>query len=177
MSGDSAMLGSLVNGGTIDLIGSSLTVSTTFTNSGTAFLTDDSSLEVFGNASNSGTLSLGVSPFEGTGTATIHGSFTNTNGGTVHLDSLAHLGVQGTLINNGSVDVDHSYLTVDGDVNNSGTISTNFSEMGGSTLTIAGTLTNSGSFLLNGAASPEGDNATIGSIVNRGTIDLENAST
>ena len=177
MFGDSATLGSALNNGAILAVGAGLTVNTSFDNPGTVTLTDGANLEVLGNASNSGTLSLETSPFMGgSGTATIHGTFTNTGG--VYLHSGAQLEVQGTLINNGFVDLDASNLIAGGDLNNSGTISTDLTDSGGSTLTIAGMLTNTGSFLLNGSPGPPvGDTATIGSIVNRGTIDLENAST
>ena len=158
------------------MISSSLTANHELANDGSMYLTGGGSLEVLGNASNSGTLSLGTSGFGGNGKAYIHGDLNNQYDGLVHLDSGSQLEVNGTLNNYGSVELDRSSL-IAGDISNFGTIQALASELGGSSLTITGGLFNggSGSFLLNGGH----DTVTIGSggIYNSGMIDLENAST
>lgn len=175
INSDSISSGSLVNHGTIQTVNSSLTANASFDNSGTVGLYSGSKLEVFGNASNSGTLTLETSPFEqGGGQAILHGNFNNS--GVVTMLNSSDLEVGGKLSNGGTIDLAGSTLVVNGDVDNPGTLYAGYVDAGRSTVTIGGTLTNIGSFLLYGSF-PQGDNATIGSIVNRGGIDLEHRST
>ncbi len=150
---------------------------------GTLYLSGGSGLEVFGDAGSQGRFTLDTSPFGGTGTAIIHGNFSNGFFGNLQLNSGAQLSVQGTLSNSGDIRIDHSGLLVNGDLRNNtgsdpyGEISTNASDSGGSTITIAGTLFNGrdGSFLLNGSTSG-GDRATIGNVDNGGGIQLQRGS-
>ena len=120
---------------------------------------------------------------------TVNGTLTNSGLFGLYGDSNRGLGgsdegMLGALVNTGMVNVaGTSQLTVNGDVNNSGTISTAglVVNTGGDIIRINGSLINQagGQFILyGGTLGGEGDLATIGGgMTNSGLVDVENLST
>ena len=168
-------------------------------NAGTVDVEGGSTLQVNGDATNSGNLYTNQQGAGGNNTLNITGMLTNEMSGALELFGPKDMATIGSLNNAGFVDVEGgSTLTILGDVTNSGAggqgIYTSFNGSGGNTLNIDGNLDNSGRFGLEGA-----DTATIGKNVtnsglfaltgdamatidgnltsNTGTVDLENAST
>ncbi len=86
-----------------------------------------------------------------------------------------------TVSSGGGIDVNTAgtSLQINGDVNNSGRVSTSYDDRGGVTLTVTGTLTNNpgGDFSM-GKANVHGnvDAAYLGGLVNNGTVELYNGS-
>ncbi len=147
-------------------------------NRGSIVFETSGDLQISGNANNSGFLQTG---FE-TGGHVVNIGGKLTNSGQFLLDGHGDAATLGSLVNSGTVDVSSaSTLTVNGRVNNTGTITTGGFSPGGNTIVITGKLTNSGSLVLNGP----GDTATIGSggmgtaLSNNsgGFIDIEGGST
>ena len=133
-------------------------------NRGSIVFETSGDLQIDGNANNSGFLQTG---FE-TGGHVINIAGRLTNSGQFLLDGHGDAATLGRMVNSGSVDVSSaSTLTVNGNANNSGTMTTGDFSPGGNTITITGKLTNNGTFQLNGP----GDKATIGSLVNNGSVE------
>ena len=143
-----------------------MSVSGTLTNGSGAVinLADDSATLSAGNVSNSGTISMGCCA------ETFQVSGALQNSGTI--STLVQATIQaGSLTNSGSIQLDYlSSLQVNGDVNNSGTIYTMGIAAEPNTINIAGKLTNTaaGDFSLGG----NGDVANISFINNAGTVFL-----
>jgi len=202
--GDSATIGSVTNTATgfVDLENAStLTVKGDVNNSGFLstgyFYGTGSTLNINGTLNNYSGATFGVlrsgdianvselnnsgGVYVGLGaTLNVSGTLTNNSGGSVELygAGLGSMATIGSVVNAGSLDLENvATLTVQGDVSNSGTISTSGpGGTPGNTLTISGTLTNSGSFTANGPS----DTIMIGSEVNstfNSSFDLENGST
>ena len=139
-------------------------------NSGAIDLENASGLQVYGDANNSGSISLGSldggNSLGVNGTLTNQGSLALNSSDTASLGSLVNSGtgtinVQngstanvGSLANGGAIDLENgSMLQVYGDASNSGSISLG-STPGGNNLTVGGTLTNQGSLTLNASIPP-----------------------
>ena len=159
------LIGMLTNGGTFQLNGPAdmATVGNGLTNNagGTIDLENGSTLSITGDASNSGFLFTSFHGGSGGNTLTITGTLTNQgSGGQFALFGPGDMAIIGSLVNSNLVDAENgSTLEIEGNVNNSGTLETDFNGLGGgNTLTIAGNLTNDGDFVLHGF----GDKATIG---------------
>jgi hypothetical protein len=136
-------------------------------NSGTINLNGGSALQIYGDASNLGSISLGSS--SGGNSLTVNGMLTNQGSLALNASDTANVG---NLVNGGTIDVENaSTLHINGNASNSGSISLG-SNFGGNSLTVNGALTNQGSLALSSAS----DNANIGSLVNLGSIDIENGS-
>ena len=171
-NGSTANVGSLANGGVIDLENGSM-------------------LQVYGDANNTGSISLGNS--SGGNSLTVNGMLTNqgslalnasdtaslgslVNSGMIDLENGSALQVYGDASNSGSITLGAFYggnsLTVNGMLTNQGSLVLNAYSYGGNSLTVNGTLTNQGSLVLNDSAT-----ANVSSLVNGGMIDLENGST
>ncbi len=154
--GDMAMLGGLGNSGMFDVEGGS-------------------TLQISGDANNSGPLSTNLNGLGGGNTVNITGTLTNTGG--FVLTGAGDMATLGSLENFGRVDVENrSKLQINGDANNSGILATNLtSHGGGNTLNVTGVMINqaSGQFILAGP----GDMATLGELNNSGLVEVENGST
>ncbi len=140
-------------------------------NRGSIVFETSGDLQINGNANNSGFLQTG---FE-TGGHLVNITGRLTNSGQFLLDGHGDAATLGSMVNSGSVDVSSaSTLTVNGRVNNTGTITTGGFSPGGNTIVITRKLTNSGTLLLNGP----GDVGFVGNgMSNSGTVDVENGST
>ena len=140
-------------------------------NRGSIVFETSGDLQISGNANNSGFLQTG---FE-TGGHVINIAGRLTNSGQFLLDGHGDAATLGSMGNSGSVDVSSaSTLTVNGRVNNTGTITTGGFSPGGNTIVITSKLINSGTFKLNGP----GDMGSIGNgLNNSGTVDVLNGST
>ena len=187
--------GSMGSGGPISMDYSSLTVGGELTNQGNFLIRSSSgvsvgslinsgmidldyasALAVNGDATNSGSIYLGE---EGSGRSLLSVNGVLTNHGRLEIDpagAFPNTVNVGSLANDGTIDLTtNSVLHVNGDADNSGSISTGDFGYGYNALHIDGTLTNEslGSLVLSGY----GDAAIIGSITNSGVIDLEGGST
>jgi hypothetical protein len=171
--GDTATLGSLTNSGTADVEhGSTLQINGNASNSGD-FYTDFGGLGGNNTVNITGTLdNTGLVWLKGAGDkATITGAVTNELDAEIFLFAGSTATMDGGLNNAGTVDVEGgSTLQVNGNATNSGNLYTNQQGNGGNnTLNITGMLTNTGNFELFGHAP---DMATIGSLTNSGTVDV-----
>ena len=186
------ILGNLTNSGGFALFGplDLGEIVGNLTNSGMVDLENGSALFVGGNVDNSGQLFTSFELGFGGNTVDINGSLTNevgatfqlggpgdmatvvsglSNAGTLNVFNGSTLTIAGGVTNNamGTIDVEQaSTLNITGDVTNSGTIATDFNNMGGgNTLTITGNLTNTGEFAIEGS----GDKGSIsGNVTNTG---------
>ena len=153
--GDMATLGSLDNSGTVDV-------------------ENHSTLTINGDATNSGIIQTGST--RGGNTLNITGQLTNN--GTFGMVGAAFedMATIGSVVNNGLISpYNSSVLTVNGDVDNFGTVG--LSSHGG-TVNIAGTLTNEVfNGLYSGLIRLYGLNLTAGNVVNYGLIDFEEQGT
>jgi hypothetical protein len=171
--------GNTNNSGLIQLSGAgSKATLAGLTNSGDVEVGKGSTLQINGDVTNSFIIETGATVSGGGNTVNITGTLTNTGPdgfGLFGVGDTATIG--GDLNNSAIVTVENgSSLTVDGNVNNSGTLATTFFRNGGgNTLTVQGTVTNSGTFELVGP----NDMATLGGLTNSvgGLVDLENGST
>ena len=137
-------------------------------NRGSIVFETSGDLQISGNAKNSGFLQTG---FE-TGSHVVNIAGKLTNSGQFLLDGHGDAATLGRMVNSGSVDVSSaSTLTVNGRVNNTGTITTGGFSPGGNTIVIAGKLINSGTFQLNG-----GDGFVGNGMSNSGAVNLETGS-
>src|SRR5271166_7014038 len=173
--------GLLTNTGTLELYGPGDVATLGGLNtSAFADVEHGSTLQVNGNASNSGNLFTDNSGLGGKNTLNITGTLTNTGlvelfgagdkanigavtnelDAEVFLFGAGSMTTMGSLNNAGTVDVENgSTLTINGAVDNSGNLYTNQQGIGGkNTLNITGMLTNTGNFELFGPK----DTATIG---------------
>ncbi len=168
--------GSLTNRGAFELNGSGdMSTMTGLSNSGFVGVENAGTLQINGDATNSGEL---VTSNFGTGGSVVNINGTLTNSGTFELNGPKDMGTIGSLANeNGAfVDVEGgSTLTIKGDVTNGipiggqGGIFTGYNGTGGNTLNIAGALANGGTFELNGPK----DVATVGgNVINNGSLQL-----
>ena len=163
-SSDRATLGGLVNAGVADVA-------------------SGSTLQINGNASNSGVLATNdiyVASLGSNNTVNITGTLTNQVGGQFLLGGAGYSGdvaTLGSLNNSGSVELEYgNTLTVSGNVSNSGILATSYVfYSGGNTFNVNGTLTNlgGGQFILNGPA----DMASLGGLDNSGFVQVQNGST
>ena len=159
--------------GTLSLdSGDTVAAATLSVNSGTINLNGGSALQIYGDANNSGFISLGNS--SGGNGLTVNGMLTNQGSLALNASDTANVG---SLVNLGSIDLQNgSALQVYGDASNFGSISLG-SSSGGNSLTISGALTNNGNLSI---ASPDYQSgqsgASMASIVNSGFIDVENGS-
>ncbi len=179
--GDLATLGGLSNTGeAIADGGSTLQINGNATNSGSGILATDFLGGGGGNTLNvTGTLnnSAGFYLYSALDKSTIGGTVTNSL--FFELLGAGSMATTGDLTNSGIVTVENgSTLQVNGNATNSpgAVIETNrFGHGGGNTLNVTGTLTNSSSFILKGL----GDTSTIGSLTNNagGFVDVEGGST
>ena len=182
--GDTATLGGLTNSGMTDVEhGSTLQINGNATNSGN-FYTDFSGLGGNNTINITGTLdNTGLFWLKRAGDkATITGAVTNELDAEIFVFGGSKATMNGGLNNAGTVDVEGgSTLQVNGDATNSGNLYTNQQGNGGSnTLNITGMLTNEvgAQFILNGP----GDMATIGNgmgtgLANSGYVDVDGGST
>ena len=137
-------------------------------NRGSIVFETSGDLQIGGNANNSGFLQTG---FE-TGGHVVNIAGKLTNSGQFLLDGHGDAATLGRMVNSGSVDVSSaSTLTVNGRVNNTGTITTGGFSPGGNTIVITGKLINSGTFQLNG-----GDGFVGNGMSNSGAVNLETGS-
>ena len=164
--------GTLANSGRFILFGFAdmATVSGDLNNTGMVDVEAGSTLQVNGNATNSGLLYTSQM-ISGSSKLNIAGTLSNQAGGQFILNGPGDKATIGSLNNAGFVDVEGgSTLLVKGNANNSGFLYAGFYGSSGNTVTINGTLTNSGTFSI---LSPGGDMATIGgSVSNGGTFDV-----
>jgi hypothetical protein len=83
--------------------------------------------------------------------------------------------------NSGTIDLEQKgTLTITGDSNNNGTITTNNSNLGGgaNTITVTGTLTNNtGGIVTIGANNDTSDVASVGLLANSGTVTVDKGAT
>ncbi len=178
--GDTGTLGGLTNSGTTDVEhGSTLQINGDATNSGDLY-TDNSGLGGNNTVNVTGTLdNSGLVWLKGAGDkATVTGMVTNQLDAEIFLFGGSKATMNGGLNNAGTVDVESgSTLQVNGDATNSGNLYTNQQGNGGNnTLNITGMLTNSGTFQLNGP----GDMATVGNGVTNnggGIVNVADGST
>ena len=144
-AGDTANIGGLVNSGSVNLYGRS-------------------TLQIYGDASNSGSI-LSPDP-SGSNRLTVNGMLTNQGGLVLFGGDTANVG---SLVNSGGIGLDnHSTLSINGDASNSGSISVHaasFYSQGKLTNSVGATLE-----LLSGGS------AYAASLVNDGSIDLANQS-
>jgi hypothetical protein len=149
--------GSVVNSGTIELIGA-LPVQVT--------------LQVNGDVNNSGQITMSGGSVLGIG-----GTLTNDVGGSFLLNGPSNqASVGGSIVNSGVIDLEGaSTLQVNGSISNSRQITTSYYGNGGNTMIVGGRLTNglTGTFSLEGAS----DIANIGSVVNQGAMYIANGAT
>ena len=168
----------LTNSGTFQLNGpSDLATIGGVTNNSGGFIDVEgaSTLNILGNTNNSGDMYTTFYNYYGGGN-TINIGGVLTNSGTFQMLGSGDMATIASLTNNagGVVGVDNgSTMTITGDVNNSGTLSTNANSLYAyNTLSIGGILTNGGTLQING---PDGDVVTVNySVNNSGTIDLNN---
>ncbi len=166
--------------------GSAVTISGNLMNAVHGFVdvVDEGTLQVGGDAENSGILGTGFSGVSGGNILTILGILGNEVSGQFILNGPVDMATLGGLNNTGFVDVENgSTLQINGNVNNSGTIATDFNGLGGgNTLNIKGAVTNQagGQLILTGPNDTSiigiVPNSGLTAIDNSGFIDLENGS-
>jgi hypothetical protein len=169
------------NSGTITADGGSILSIGGLTNSGQ--LVVNNSQAGLGTLSNSGAVSVSGSSM-GTGDIVNSGSInlvysslsggTLANSGSIDLDAAA--ATIGSIVNTGIIDLEGgSTLQVNGNISNSGQMSTSYYGNGGNTMMVGGRLTNglTGTFSLGGAS----DVANIGSFVNQGALYIASGAT
>ena len=164
--GGQVIVSSIVNDGGI-YIGSGATLNLTNQPGGVTDVPMGASWQIYGNFTEGGT------NFGFENLTSIEGAVQLEN---QQSSTINPLGGTLTLTDKGALDIGNgTALTITGNVDNSGFLSTGRYNAGGNALTITGTLTNeaSASFALNGAI----DSATIGGLTNSGTVDMENGST
>jgi fibronectin-binding autotransporter adhesin len=166
-------------------------------NAGTVDVEGGSTVQVNGDATNSGNLYTNQQGAGGNNTMNIIGMLTNGATGTFELFGPGDMATLGGLSNSGMMDVEHgSTLQINGNATNSGNIYTDFSSLGGNnTINITGTLDNTGLVWLKGAGDKAsisgivtneldaeifafgGSKATMAGLSNAGTVDVEGGST
>jgi T5SS/PEP-CTERM-associated repeat protein len=195
--------GSLTNqsGGELSLSGPvAMATLGSLSNAGSVDVENGSTLQINGDANNSGSIVTNRNGVSGGNTINITGTLTQTDSATLVLNGPGDTVATGALMNAGAVYVDggstltvagdetnssagfldldgHSTLTITGNVDNSGYTSANLFGSGGhNTLTISGMLTNeaTGTLILLGP----GDIASIGNgVVSAGVLEADSGST
>ena len=173
--GGGATVGGLVNNGTINLTFGGIRVTGNATNSGGINIDWGSGLRVNGNLLNAG--GIATFPNDNTSGDSISVAGTLTNTGSITIEGSASRASLGALVNRGGIvlssDFDsYVYMTVTGDVMNSGTITLGGEDGGNAeSIQVGGTMTNSPGAQFNMTRINE--YASIGNLINGGSISLE----
>ena len=157
---------------------STINISGTMTNdAGGTVTVGTSATDTFGTLANSGTITVGTGS-----SLTLSAAGADSNTGSITVtDGAMSVASGGAFTNSGTLDLEtKGTLTVTGNLTNSGTLTTNNSNLGGgaNTITVTGTLTNDiGDSVTIGAHSDTADTASVGLLSNAGTVTVDKGAT